>query len=271
MPTFYDTHAHLDFPDFALDVAAVIERAAAAGITRILAVGTDLDSSRRAITLAESYPSVFAVVGWHPTEAAKAPPDLSAQLERLARHPKVAGLGETGLDYRHLPSQEAGRATDEDAGYKAQQARVFAQHLEAAAACGLNCVVHQRDAFEDVLAQMRPYAGQVRGVFHCFVNGPADMERVLALGSLVSFTGVVTFKNAPLVRQTVAATPLERLMLETDCPFLAPMPHRGRRCEPAYVREIAETVARVKGCTLEALSDATCATAATFFRGLERA
>src|SRR5438445_11508111 len=122
---------------------------------------------------------------------------------------------------------------------------------------------------EDVLSQMQPFIGKVRGVFHCFVDGPAPMRRILAMGSLVSFTGIVTFKNAQNVRETVAATPLEQLMLETDCPYLAPAPYRGKRCEPAYVKEIAEVVAQVKGCTLEDVSAASCKTASGFFPKLK--
>lgn len=268
MTSFYDTHAHLDFPDFAADLPEVLARAAAAGVTRIITIGTDLASSRRAIELSERFAPVFAVVGWHPSHASEAPADIRAELRELARHPKVVAIGETGLDYHRLPSLKAGGTAEDDARYKAKQAALFAQQLEVAAERGFNVVVHQRDAFEDTLAQMAPFAGRVRGVFHCFVNDVAAMERVLALGSLVSFTGVVTFKNAAAVREVAAAVPRDRFMLETDCPFLAPMPDRGRRCEPAHVKAIAQTVAQVRGCSLEDLSAATCATARAFFRPL---
>ena len=265
MANFYDTHAHLDYPDYAADLPQIIERAQAAGVTRIIAIGTDLDSSARAILLAETHPSVFAAVGWHPTNVDEAPEDLRPALRELARHPKVVALGETGLDYHHLPSEKPGAIADDDQRCKEKQAAIFWQHLEVAAEFGLNCVVHQRDALEDTLSQMQPFAGRVRGVFHCFVDPPAVMRRILDIGSLVSFTGIVTFKNAQTVRDTVAATPLDQFMLETDAPYLAPVPYRGKRCEPAYVKEIAETVAKVKGCTLEELSAATCATAHKFF------
>ena len=129
----------------------------------------------------------------------------------------------------------------------------------------MNCVIHQRDAFDDTLAQLTPFAGKVRGVFHCFGENADRMRRVLDIGSLVSFTGIVTFKNGQNVRDTVAATPLDKFMLETDCPYLAPVPYRGKRCEPAYVKEISEIVARVKNCSLEELSAATCRTALEFF------
>jgi TatD DNase family protein len=265
MTPFYDTHAHLDFPDFRDDLPAVLERAAAAGITRIITIGTDLESSRRAVALAERHPELYAAVGWHPSHASAAPPDLRPALCELARHPKVVAIGETGLDYHRLPSASPGGSAAEDDRCKQDQARIFRQQLEVAAERDLNVVVHQRDSFEDTLAQMQAFVGRVRGVFHCFGGSATQMQRVLALGSLVSFTGVVTFKNADEVRATVAATPLDRLMLETDCPYLAPVPYRGKRCEPAHVREIAEAVARAQSCTLDELSRATSETARLFF------
>jgi TatD DNase family protein len=265
MAIFYDTHAHLDYPDYATDLPQVIERARAAGITKIISIGTDLASSAQAIKLSEQYPDVFAAVGWHPTNVAESPEDLRPALRELARHPKVVAIGETGLDYYRLPSQNPGFSPADDERYKRKQALIFQQQLEVAAEFGLNCVIHQRSAFEDTLAKMQPFIGRVRGVFHCFVDDPASMQRVLAMGSLVSFTGIVTFKNAQTIRETVAAVPLDQLMLETDSPYLAPVPYRGKRCEPGYVKEISETVAQVKGCSLDALSKATCATAAGFF------
>jgi len=133
---------------------------------------------------------------------------------------------------------------------------------------GLNCVIHQRASFDDTLAQLKPFAGKVRGVFHCFGESVERLEQILAIGSLVSFTGIVTFKNSQNVRDAVAAAPLDKFMLETDCPYLAPVPHRGQRCEPAFVKEISETVAQVRNCSLEELSAATCRTAQEFFRKL---
>ncbi len=263
---FYDTHAHLDFPDFASDIAGVLDRAAVAGIARIITVGIDLASSRRAIELAERHPNVYAVVGWHPSHASEAPEDVRPAFSELVRHPRVVAIGETGLDYHRLPTRrDPTHTAADDARHREQQIRIFRQQLELAADCGLNCVIHQRDAFEDVLQEMQPFAGRVRGVFHCFGGSSDEMRRVLALGSLVSFTGVVTFKNAAGVRETLAATPLDQLMLETDSPFLAPVPYRGKRCEPAYVRETADAVARAKGCTLDDLSRVTAQTARGFF------
>ena len=265
MPNFYDTHAHLDYPDFAADMPQILERAQAGGITRLISIGTDLDSSRRAIALAEAHECIYAVAGWHPNDATDAPDDIRPALREFARHPKVVALGETGLDYYRLPSTKGGTAV-EDEPIKLKQAAIFRQHLEVAAETGLNCVIHQRgNCFADTLAIMEPFANRVRGQFHCFAGTVAEMQRVLALNSLVSFTGIATFKNGQNVRDVIAATPLGQFMLETDCPFLAPVPYRGKRCEPAYVKEIAETVAQAKGCSLEELSRTTCATAQAFF------
>lgn len=258
---FFDTHAHLDYPDYAQDLNDVIARAQSAGISKIISIGTSLESSRRALQLAERFANVYAVIGWHPSEASSAPDDLRPALRELAGHPKVTAIGETGLDYHRLPEDES-----EHAGYKRRQAALFEQQLEVAAEFGLNCVIHQRDAFDDTLAQLKPFARRVRGVFHCFGESAERMKKVLEIGSLASFTGIVTFKNGNKVRETVAATPMDKFMLETDCPFLAPVPYRGKRCEPAYVKEISETVAQVKMCSLEELSEATCQTAKEFFR-----
>jgi TatD DNase family protein len=267
MATFYDTHAHLDYPDYADDLPEVIARAQAAGIGKIISIGTSLSSSERAIRLAESFPSVYAAVGWHPTEAMKAPADLRPALREYSKHPRVVAIGEVGLDYHRLPGSQGG-SNEDDARCKERQADIFRQQMEVASETGLNCIVHQRDAFDDTLAQFRPFAGKVRGVFHCFGEDADRMRRVLEIGSLVSFTGIVTFKNGQNVRDTVAATPLDQFMLETDCPYLAPVPYRGKRCEPAYVKEISEVVAQVKRCSLDELSAATSQTARHFFRKL---
>ena len=264
MATFYDTHAHLDYSDYTTDLPEVIERAQAAGIAKIISIGTDLDSSRRAIQLAEKFSNVFAAIGWHPSNVMDAPDDLRPALHELTKHPRVVAIGEIGLDYHHLPGSQKGSAGD-DRRYKQRQADIFQQQIEVAIKAGLNCIIHQRDSFDDTLAQLKPFAGKVRGVFHCFGENVERMRRVLEIGSLVSFTGIVTFKNGQNVRDIVAATPLDQFMLETDCPYLAPVPYRGKRCEPAYVKEISEVVANVKGCSLEELSAATCQTAREFF------
>jgi TatD DNase family protein len=268
MAFFFDTHAHLDYPEYANDLTEVIARAQAAGITRIISIGTSLESSERAIRLAEKFPPVYAAVGWHPTEALHAPDDLRPALRKLAEHPKVVAIGETGLDYHHLPGEKPEFTSVDDQRYKEKQAEIFRQQMEVAAECGLNCVIHQRTAFDDTLAQMKPFIGKTRGVFHCFGESVERMRQVFEIGSLVSFTGIVTFKNAQNVRAAVAAAPLGKFMLETDCPYLAPVPYRGKRCEPAYVREISEMVAQIKNCSADELSAATCQTAREFFHKL---
>jgi TatD DNase family protein len=252
-------------------VEQVVERARAAGIAKIISIGTDMESSKRAIQLSERFPHVYAAAGWHPTHVLEAPEDLRPALRELAAHPKVVAIGETGFDYHRLPSRQPGGTAADDERYKRKQAQVFEQQLEVAAEAGLNCVIHQRDALEDTLAMVERFAGRTRGVFHCFANDAAAAERIVAMGSLVSFTGILTFKNGQNIRDSLAATPLDRFMLETDCPFLAPNPYRGKRCEPAYVKEIAEVAAQVKGCSLEQLSAATCATAGEFFAKLSGA
>lgn len=263
MLVFYDTHAHLGFPDFATDLPEVIQRAAAAGISKIITIGTDLDSSAKAIAIAEKFPNVFAVVGWHPTHVLDAPPDVRPALRELARHPKVVAIGETGLDY-HRRSSDA-KTDAEFEHYKARQAELFRQQLEVAAESELNCVIHQRESFEDTLAQIRPFIGRTRGVFHCFSESVDALRRVIDTGSLVSFTGIVTFKNGQNARDALATAPMGRFMFETDCPFLAPVPYRGKRCEPAYVADISRLAAEVRNCSLEELSAATIGAAHQFF------
>ncbi len=256
-----DTHAHLDYDDFAADFDAVLKRAQEAGIGRIVTIGTSVESSRRAVELAASHPMIYAVVGVHPTSADAAPDDLGTILRDLASHPRVAAIGETGLDYHRPPEGDSAVAA-----YKATQATVFRQQLDAAAALGLNVVIHQRDAWTDTLDILRGYTGRLRGVFHCFGGTPVQAQEVLSLGHLVSFTGIATFKNAAVVRETAASVPGDRYMVETDCPYLAPVPYRGKRCEPAHTRETALAVALARGVTLETLATETTATAEAFFR-----
>ena len=268
MATFYDTHAHFHGSDFRADLPQVIERARAAGIARLVCVGIDQASSENALRLSEQYTDVYAVVGWHPNHALEAPEDVRPALRKLVAHPKVVGVGETGLDYYRLPGGKGGDGA-EQAKFKQRQIALFAQQLEVAAEAGLNCVVHQRgEVLEDSLACLRPYLGRLRPVFHCFADDLPALERILEIGGLVSFTGILTFKNSQNMRQALAAAPADRFMLETDCPYLAPVPYRGKRCEPAYLVETAAAAAQVRGCSLEALSAATCATANAFFKKL---
>jgi TatD DNase family protein len=264
MEEFFDTHAHLDFPDFHEDLPEVIQRASDAGISRILTIGTTLDSSRRVVELAERYASVYAVVGVHPNHVMEEPDEITGPLRELAAHPRVVAIGETGMDYHRLDRNSAA----DSGAIKARQRRFFVEQLELAATLNLNCVIHQRDAFADTLGILSGFRGAVAGVYHCFTGTPQEAVAVLESGGWLSFTGVTTFRNAQNVRDALAAVPLGRFMLETDCPFLAPVPHRGRRCEPAHVRELAETVAVVKGCSLIELSAATCTAARAFFRRL---
>lgn len=264
MAVFYDTHAHLDYDDYKPDFADVLARAQNAGIAKIISIATDLNSSRRALELAEKHGMIYAAVGWHPSNAHEAPADIRDELRSLARHPKAVAIGECGLDYYRLPSSQGG-STDDDAKYKRKQMEILQQQLQIAAETGLNCIIHQRSSFDDLFAQIQPFAKQTRGVFHCFGESLERLQQILDLGWLVSYTGIVTFKNGQNIRDAAAATPLDKFMLETDCPYLAPVPYRGQRCEPAYVREISQTIAQVRNCSLDELSVATCQTAHQFF------
>jgi TatD DNase family protein len=280
-----DSHAHLDYPDFASDFDEVLARAAEAGVSRIITIGTSIESSRRAVELAEKYPNVFAVIGVHPSHAEEAEDDVITPLRELAQSPRVAAIGETGLDYHDLPSARIARErktqvidalqadTDDeiegeihDGAIKGKQASLFQQQLELAVELRLNVVIHQRDAWDNTVAILREYGRQVSGVFHCFGGTKQQAEEVIAMGHLVSFTGIVTFKNGAGVREVAAALSLGEFMVETDCPYLAPEPHRGKRCEPAYTRLVAESIARARGIPLEELASATTETAEGFFR-----
>ena len=280
-----ETHAHLDFPDFANDLDEVLRRAAQAGVRRIVTIGTSIDSGRRAIEFAEKYPAVYAAIGVHPSYAEEAGEDVMTPLRELAKHPRVVAIGETGLDYHRLPSEEVAKEkqvqvmtalrteTDEeieaqirDGAYKSKQASLFQQQLDLAAELGLNAVIHQRDAWDDTLKIMRPYRGKLRGVFHCFGGTLDQANEVLDLDHLVSFTGIVTFKNGAAVRDVAAQIPLWKLMVETDCPYLAPVPFRGKRCEPAYTRIVAEAIATAREIPLEEIAETTTETAEKFFR-----
>jgi TatD DNase family protein len=203
----------------------------------------------------------------------------------LAKSPRVVAIGETGLDYHYLPSVEAQKqksvqvfnalgseteeqleATVEDGAYKSKQADLFEEQLDLAMELGLNVVIHQRDAWDDTFEILRPYAGKVRGVFHCFGGSLGQAEDVIALGHLISFTGIVTFKNGRDVREISSQVPIDKFMVETDCPYLAPVPFRGKRAEPAHTRLVAEEIAKARGVTVEEIARATTATAEGFFR-----
>jgi len=276
-----DTHAHLDFPEFAGDVDAILRRAKEAGVSKIIAIGTTLQSSRNAINFAEQYPEIYAVIGIHPTSVSEEREDFFLELQQLAEHPKVVAIGETGLDYHHLPGslrkQEIsettfGAASTEtiesdlrDDAEMASQSVAFEQHLELAATKSKNVVIHQRDAWADTIKMLRPYSTHVRGVFHCFNGSLEQAQEAVELGHYISFTGIVTFKNAGDLRQTAASLPIDRIMVETDAPYLAPVPYRGKRCEPAFVRETAAAIAKIRNLTLESFSAQTTKNAERFF------
>jgi TatD DNase family protein len=267
---FIETHAHLDHPKFAEDLEAIIARAHDAAVTRIISIGTGIESSRRVLNLAERFPSVFAAIGIHPTEIEDEKSDFISELRQLARHPKVVALGEIGIDYFHPLKEEA--SLEEIASWKKNQVTVFQQQLDLAVELGLNVIIHQRDvagsnaAWDDTLRILKPYTKKLRAVFHCFGGTPAQAEAVIALGHLISFTGIVTFKNAPLVRATAVAISADAYMVETDCPYLAPDPYRGQRSEPWHTRLVAEKIAQLRGLTLEEVAAATTKTAETFFK-----
>jgi TatD DNase family protein len=280
-----DTHAHLDFPDFANDLEDVLLRAAEADVRRVITIGTSIESSRRAIELAEKYPSVYAAIGVHPSYVEEAEDDAITPLRELAKNSRVVAIGETGLDYHRLPSEEVAQEkqvqvmtalrseTDEeieaqirDGACKSKQASLFQQQLDLAVELGLNVVIHQRDAWEDTLEVLRAYTGKVRGVFHCFGGSLDEANEVIGLDHLVSFTGIVTFKNGAAVQQVAAEIPLWKFMVETDCPFLAPVPFRGKRCEPAHTRIVAEAISAARAVPLEEIAEATTETAEQFFR-----
>jgi TatD DNase family protein len=280
-----ETHAHLDYPEFAADFDDVLQRANQAGVKRIITIGTSVESSRRALNLAEKYPSIYAAIGVHPTYAEQAGEDVITPLRELAKSSRVVAIGETGLDYHHLPSVEAAKkknvqvfnalqsgteeqleATIEDGAYKSKQADLFRQQLDLAVELRLNVIIHQRDAWDDTLEILRDYGRQISGVFHCFGGTLEQANEVFDLGHVISFTGIVTFKNGAAVRAVATQVPLDTFMVETDCPYLAPAPFRGKRCEPAYTRLVAESIAAARGIPLEEIARATTATAEEFFR-----
>ncbi|MEW6324273.1 MAG: TatD family hydrolase [Nitrospirota bacterium] len=229
-----DSHAHLQFEQYADDLDAVLARAREAGVTAIINIGTDLDSSRAAIALAERHPHLYATVGIHPHDASTLTPAAGAALAGLARHPKVVAIGETGLDfyYGHSPREA--------------QIEAFRLQLRLAQEAGRPVVVHSRDAKEETLRLLSESAPGAKGVLHCF-TGDLDMaERAIELGFYISFSGIVTFKNAGPLRDVARALPIDRLLIETDCPFLAPEPHRGKRNEPAWVARVADTLAALR-------------------------
>jgi TatD DNase family protein len=242
-----DSHCHLDDEQFAADREAAIERARAAGIERILAIGTgtgppDLEAGVR---LAGQHTFIFATVGVHPHDAAKATPETFARLAELARHPKVLALGEIGLDYHY------------DFSPRDVQQAVFDRQLEIAAEAGKPIVIHTREAWEDTMAQVTEHGLPHGGIMHCFTGGPGQAEQALQLGFHLSFGGILTFPKADDVRKSVALAPENRLLVETDAPYLAPVPHRGKRNEPSFIVETVRRLAELRGWSPEHAADVT--------------
>ena len=237
-----DSHAHIQGKEYAGEVEAVIDRARAAGVETIIAVGGagDMSSNAEAVKLADTFPNVYATVGMHPHDAKDVGADELQTLRELAAHSKVIAVGETGLDfyYSHSPHDT--------------QRRVFAQFIHMARETELPIVVHERDAAPQATELLRSEGGgKLRGVIHCFTGNYEAACAYLDLGFYLSFTGIITFKNAEPLRDVVRRVPLERMLVETDSPYLTPAPHRGKRNEPAFVRLVAETIGKVKEVAVE--------------------
>lgn len=257
-----DTHCHLASRKFAGDLPDVLARARAAGVGRMVAIGTDLEDSPQAIQIAGENPDVFATAGIHPTDVTEVMgTEWRDKLRELARQPKVVAMGETGLDYYHEPPKGWDLPR-----YQARQAEFFHAHMELAVELGLNVVVHQRECAAAVYAQVKPFAGKLRAVFHCFSGTTHEALATIEEGHFVSFTGNVTYKSAQALRDTVKALPAGSFFLETDSPYLAPVPHRGKRNEPAFVPHIAACLAEVRGQSVEELAEETARAAEEFFR-----
>lgn len=247
--TLVDSHCHLDHEQFNADREAVIGRAIEAGVSKMLAIGTgdgppDLEAG---IRMAESHPAIYATVGVHPHEARKASAETYRRLAELLRHPKVLALGEIGLDYHY------------DFSPREVQREVFVEQMRVAADARKPIVIHTREAWEDTLALIETYwvPTGLPGIMHCFSGGPSEAEVCVALGFYLSFGGIVTFPKAPDVQAAAKAAPADRILVETDAPYLAPVPRRGKRNEPAFVVETARKVAELRGVTVEEIAKAT--------------
>ncbi|MBK5928216.1 TatD family hydrolase [Rhodobaculum claviforme] len=248
-PEIVDSHCHLDFPDFGGELDAVIARAHAAGVTRMLTIATRLRTEPAVRAIAEAHPSVFYAAGTHPMSVADEPMATVDDLVALARHPKMVGIGETGLDYHY---------TSDSAEVQRQSLRV---HIAAARETGLPLIIHARDADADMARILTDEhrAGAFGCVMHCFSSGPELARAALDLGFYLSMSGIAAFPKSTSLREIFAAAPLERILLETDAPYLAPPPHRGRRNEPAYTAHTARVGAEVFGLDLESFARATSA------------
>ncbi len=250
-----DTHCHLDFPELARDRAGVLARAAEAGVARMITISTEIEKFSRVAAIAESEEPVFCSVGTHPSHAQDEREFAAEEIAALAAHPKCVAIGETGLDYHY------------DRAPRDLAHRVFRAHIAAARMTGLPLVIHSRDADADMAAILSEemQKGPFKALLHCFTSGPDLAETALALGAYISFSGVVTFKKSDDLRRIAEKVPLDRLLIETDAPFLAPTPHRGKTNEPAFVAETAKMLAQVKGIELKQLGEATTHNALQIF------
>ena len=244
MTQYFDTHAHYDSGKFNADREEVLRAVHESGVALIVDPGDCAATSARAVAIAQEYDFVYAAVGWHPEEAAGWTDDSLEQIRALAAQPKVCAIGEIGLDYYW------------DASTKATQEIMLRAQLELALELELPVIVHDREAHADCLAIVREFPG-VRGVFHCYSGSAEDAKTLVKLGWHLSFTGTITFKNARKAPEVIAAVPLERIMVETDAPYMAPTPFRGKRCDSRYVYRMAETIAEIKGLTPAEVEQAT--------------
>lgn len=252
-----DSHCHLTDTQFDADREALLTRARQAGVARFITIGAtgEFWHNEKAVALAQEHPDVFATVGVHPHQAQTITPETYDQLRQLAQEPKVVGLGETGLDfYYEYSPREAQRLH-------------FRAFIQLALELDLPLSLHVRDAYAEAADILRQEGdGRVRGVMHCFTGSLPEAQALLALGLCISFSGIVTFKSAQELRQIVPSVPMDRLLLETDCPYLAPVPYRGRRNEPAYVSQVAATIAQVKELPLEEVAQVSWDNTARLFR-----
>lgn len=250
-----DTHCHLDFPEFAQDRDAVVQRARDAGVARMVTISTHASRFAGVKQVAENYDDVFCTVGVHPHHSGEEGELVEADwLVEQAKNPKVVGIGETGLDYYYNNSP------------KELQLESFRRHVQACLTTDMPIIVHTRDADDETYQILKSEGqGRVKGLLHCFSSGRALAEQALAMGMYISLSGIVTFKKAEELRAVVKDVPLDRILVETDAPFLAPIPHRGRTNEPAYVVHTAAAVAEVKGISLAELAKASTANALRVF------
>jgi TatD DNase family protein len=257
-PMLIDTHCHLDFPELAADMAGVMARADAAGVTRMITISTRVANIGVYRRIAEAHENVFFTVGTHPHHADQELDVTVGDLVRLSDHPKCVGIGEAGLDYHY------------DKSPRAAQAQGLRTHIAAARETRLPLVIHARAADDDMIRILEEETakGTFPAVLHCFSSGPELARRGLALGIYLSMSGILTFKASDELRQIASDAPLDRLLVETDAPYLAPMPHRGKRNEPAFVRHTAQTLADLKGLSLEELAEATTRNANRLFTRL---